>query len=41
MQLALLEALKLNLVEWLAFGQAGDHVVEIAMLGLQFDESAP
>ena len=40
MQLALLEALKLNLVKWLVFGQARDHVIEIAMLRLQFDEFA-
>ncbi len=40
MQLALLEALKLNLVEGLVLGQARDHVVEIAVLCLQFDESA-
>src|ERR1043166_3667186 len=37
-QLALLEALQLQLVERAAFGDTRDHVIEIAMLGSQSGE---
>ena len=41
LQLALLQPLDLQLVERLLLGQPRDHVVEIAVLGLEFDELAP
>src|ERR1700730_1641756 len=37
-QLSLFEALQLELVEWSALGEPRDHLVEVAMLGLQGGE---